>query len=81
MKLHIGCTAARHARLGIHAIINARGGMQHLNSQTIEDIEMIRDARNIQNWINGRMRFYSFNSKHFRKAKQVQHLLSSYDQI
>jgi hypothetical protein len=79
MKLNIGCTAARHAKLGIHAVINARGGMQHLNSQTIEDIEMIRDARKIQGWKDRRVCFYQFNSKHFRKAKQVQHLLSSYE--
>jgi hypothetical protein len=25
------------------------------------------------------VRFYQFNSKHFRKAPQVQHLLSSYN--
>lgn len=77
--LNIGCTAARHKQLGIHAVINARGGNQQLNCQTIEDIELKRDARKIGDWLNNRVRFYQFNSKHFRKAKGVQHLLSSYE--
>lgn len=77
--IDIGCTAARHKQIGIHAVINARGGMQHLNDLSLNDIEMQRDARKIRDKVNSRVRFYQFNSKHFRKAHQVQHLLSSYN--
>lgn len=77
--LNLGCTIARHKQLGIHAVINARGGNQHLNNLSINDIELRRDARNIQNKIDNRVRFYQFNSKHFRKAQQVQKYLSSYN--
>lgn len=77
--LHIGCTAARHKQIGIHAVVNARGGNQHLNSLTNEDIEMKRDARKIHDRLNSRIRFYQFNSKHFRKAGTVHHLLSDYN--
>ncbi len=78
-KLNIGCTVARHRRIGINAVVNARGGMQHLNDLTLEEIEMQRDANKIRDKRLSRVRFYQFNSRHFRKAKQVQHLLSHYD--
>jgi hypothetical protein len=77
--LYLGCTKFRHEQIGIHAIVNARAGNQYLNSRTDEDIEMIRDARKIQDKLNNRIRFYQFNSKHFRKAKQVQHLIDQYE--
>jgi hypothetical protein len=74
--LNLGCTAFRHKQIGIHAVINARAGRQDLNDLTTEDIEMRRDARKILDRVNNRVRFYQFNSKHFRKAAQLQHLLS-----
>jgi hypothetical protein len=77
--LNLGCTKFRHDQIGIHAVINARGGNQHLNNRTTEDIELQRDARNIQDYKTKRIRFYQFNSKHLRKASDVQHLLSSYN--
>lgn len=79
MKLNLGCTKLRHKQIGVHAAINARAGRQHLNDLSIEDIEMIRDARKIKDKLSSRIRFYQFNSKHFRKAAQVQHLLSNYN--
>jgi len=78
--LYLGCTKFRHEQIGIHAVVNARAGMQYLNSQTDEDIELIRDSRKIKDKLQSRIRFYQFNSKHFRKAKQVQHLLSHYNE-
>jgi len=78
-KLDLGCTKFRHEQIGIHAVVNARAGMQYLNDLTIEDIELKRDARKIQDKLNKRVRFYQFNSKFFRKSKHVQYLLSSYD--
>lgn len=80
-KLNIGCTAERHKQIGIHAVINARGGNQHLNDLTQEDIEMKRDARKVSDKLNNRVRFYQFNSKHFRKAETLKHLLNDYNEI
>lgn len=37
--------AARHKQIGIHAVVNARGSMQHLNELSQEEIELRRDAR------------------------------------
>ncbi len=80
MKLNIGCTAARHARLGINAVVNARGGLQILNDQSIDEIELYRDARKIKDWLTSRIRFYQFNSGFFRRHKsRLGHLLSRYD--
>jgi hypothetical protein len=77
--LWLGCTRARHAQIGVNAVVNARGGMQQLNEQTQEDVELMRDARKVKDWKERRVRFYQFNSKHLRKAPQVQHLLSTYE--
>lgn len=77
--LNLGCTAFRHKQIGIHAVINARAGRQDLNNRSDEEIEMRRDAEKIRQKLESRIRFYQFNSKAFRKAPQVQHLLSSYD--
>lgn len=77
--LYLGCTKAVHDRIGIHAVVNARGGLQHLNQPTIEDIELKRDAQKIRDWQAKRVRFYQFNSRFFRRhINRVQHLLSSY---
>jgi hypothetical protein len=77
--LYLGCTAFRHAQIGVNAIVNARAGRQHLNDLTIEDVEMQRDARNIRARIEKRVRFYQFNSRHFRRRMaQLKHLLSNY---
>ncbi len=76
--LYLGCTAARHARLGIHAVVNARGGHAALNAPTIEDTEMMRDARKVRDRIERRVRFYQFNSRFFRRNhKRLAHLVSS----
>lgn len=78
--LNLGCTAARHKELGIIAVINARAGLQHLNDQTIEDIELMRDARAIRDRINSRVRFYQFNSKFCRRhIAKLSHLLARHD--
>jgi hypothetical protein len=79
-KLILGCTQFRHEQLGIHAVVNARAGMQVLNHLSLDDIELRRDANKIRDYLNRRIRFYQFNSKFFRKHKaKLQHLLSSYN--
>lgn len=77
-SLYMGCTASRHAQLGIHAVINARGGCAALNdNSSIEEIEMYRDARNIRERLAHRVRFYQFGSRCFRRhARQFHHLLA-----
>lgn len=78
--LDIGCTAARHAKLGVHATINARAGLQHLNDQSLDEIEMHRDARAIKAYITRRVRFYQVCSRFFRRHQaRIQHLIASYD--
>lgn len=78
--LYLGCTAARHKRLGVHAVVNARGGHPELNDLTDEDIEMRRDADSIARRISGRVRFYGFSSKFFRRRRvALEHLISRYD--
>lgn len=77
--LYIGCTKARHERLGIVAVINARGGLQHLNDLTQDDIELQRDAQAIKAGLSDRVRFYSVHSKFFRRhVGRIAHLMSSY---
>ena len=77
-KLVIGCTVERHRQIGIHAVVNARGGNQHLNDQSMEDIELMRDARNLEAWRTGRVRFYGFNSRFCRKhIGRLAHTLST----
>lgn len=78
--LYLGCTSHRHKQLGVNAVVNARAGLQHLNDLSIEDIEMQRDARKIQDHIRTRVRFYQFNSRFFRRHQaRLQHLVSSYN--
>jgi hypothetical protein len=80
LPLQLGCTLARHQRIGIDAVVNARGGQQWRNDNTIEEIEMQRDARAIRDRLSRRIRFYQFGSRHFRRRQaQLAHLLSSYD--
>ena len=75
--LFLGCTASRHATLGVDAIINARAGLQVLNDLTIDEIELMRDAQKIRARVESRVRFYQFNSKFFRRHQsRMQHLIS-----
>lgn len=77
IKLALGCTLATHQRLGIHAVVNARGGLQSLNSQSLEEIEIVRDARAIRDCQLNRTRFYQFGSRCFRRRmREVGHLLA-----
>jgi hypothetical protein len=79
-RLDIGCTAMRHAQIGINAVVNARGGLQSLNDRSLDEIEMIRDGRKVRNYQLNRVRFYQFNSRFFRKHQnRLSHLLSRYD--
>ena len=78
--LNLGCTIARHQRLGIIAVINARAGRQDLNDQSLDDIELERDARKIKDRLLNRVRFYQVNSKFFRRhINRIAHLISRYD--
>lgn len=78
--LDIGCTAARHEQIGINAVVNARAGLQHLNRQTIEDVELMRDAMKIKNRLENRVRFYQVNSRFWRRhQKRIAHLISDYN--
>lgn len=77
----IGCTPRRHAELGIHAVVNARGGRQHLNCLTQEDIELQRDSQRIALRKSARVRFYQFNSKFCRRHRgRLAHYLSEADE-
>lgn len=78
--LLLGCTAARHAELGIDAVVNARGGRGHeLNNETHEEIEARRDANRIRDRLTRRVRVYQFCSRAFRRAPaDIQAMLSSY---
>ena len=79
-RLYLGCTMARHVRIGIDAVVNARAELQSLNDQTQEEIELTRDASKIQAWRESRVRFYQFNSKFCRRhLHRLSHLLSRYD--
>ncbi len=78
--IYLGCTRARHAQIGVHAIVNARGGMPELNDLTNEDWALRRDARAIRDRVEKRIRFYQFNSRFCRRhAAHLEHLLSRYD--
>lgn len=75
--LELGCTAHRHSLLGINAVVNARAGRQDLNDETIEDVELKRDARKINARLEDRVRFYQFNSRFCRRNRaRLAHLLS-----
>ena len=79
-KLYLGCTKARHAQLGVDAVVNARGGLQHLNDLSHEEIELERDGRAIKDWLRRRVRWYGPNSKFFRRNRaRIEHLIASYD--
>lgn len=60
--LYIGCTLARHQRLGVHAVVNARGGEQWRNDDTREEVEMLRDARAVRDRLASRVSFYHFSA-------------------
>jgi hypothetical protein len=75
--LNLGCTVARHAQIGVDAIVNARAGLQALNDLSQEDIELMRDAGKIRDRIESRVRFYQFNSRFCRRHQsRLQHLIS-----
>lgn len=61
--LYLGCTKARHKQIGIDAVVNARGGLQHLNDRTERDWQLYRDSQKVKNRIYVRR----FESKVFRK--------------
>jgi hypothetical protein len=76
-RLYIGCTAARHRMIGIDAVVNARGGLQHLNEYTDEQCELERDGRAIRAKVDKRIRWYSPSSKFFRRNRaRIAHLIS-----
>lgn len=78
--LNLGCTRHRYKQIGIDAIINARGGLQHLNDLFLDDIEMMRDSIAIRRRISERVRFYGFDSKAFRRNQtRLAHLVSDYN--
>lgn len=78
--LDLGCTAARHRRLGIDVVVNARAGMQHLNDVTLDEIELERDGRAIKDRVQRRIRMYQVHSRFFRRnIHRISHLLSRYD--
>ncbi len=78
--LNIGCTLARHQAIGIHAVVNARAGLQHLNDLTMEDIELRRDAQRIRDRIVNRVRMYQTCSRFFRRHQdRIAHLLSRFE--
>lgn len=76
-RLNLGCTVYTHKRLGIHAVINARGGQQWRNDQDrIEEIEMRRDARALRERIENRVSVYQFGSRCFRRRLELARFLS-----
>lgn len=76
-SLYLGCTEARHRELGVDAVINARGGRLDLNDWTMEDQELLRDARAIRERLARRVRWYGPSSKFFRRhVERVEHLIS-----
>ena len=75
--LNLGCTLHTHKRLGIHAVINARGGQQWRNDQeNIQEIEAKRDAQAVRDWQMSRIRFYQFTSRTFRRRPELARFLS-----
>lgn len=80
MSLQMGCTAERHRRIGVNAVINARAGLGDvLNSLTSEEIELQRDARAIAA-TKQRIRWYGPNSRFLRKhIGRIAHLISRHD--
>lgn len=78
--LYIGCTAARHAAIGVDAVINARAGRQDLNDLTQQDIEMRRDAAGVRGYLEHRIRWYGPNSRTLRRQRhRLEHLIAHHD--
>ncbi len=77
-KLYLGCTVAQNLRIGVNAVVNARGGQQWRNEKTIADHNMERDARNLRAWLTGRVSVHQFNSRTFRNRPELQKHLSDY---
>lgn len=77
-RLYLGCTLEQHQRIGIDAVVNARGGQQWRNSDTIEEDEMARDAWKVRDRLQRRVRIYQFNSRHFKRRPELRSLLSNY---
>ena len=51
-----------------------------MNDQSLDDIELERDARKIKDRLANRIRFYQVNSKFFRRhINRIAHLISRYD--
>lgn len=79
-QLYLGCTKARHARLGVDAVVNARGGLQCLNGLEEDDIDLHRDAQAIRDKKERRIRWYGPQSKFFRRNRaRISHLIDSRD--
>lgn len=79
-KLYLGCTALRHAEIGIDAVVNARGGELWRNDMTIEDKELLRDGRKIKDRVQSRVILRQVNSKFFRRNKsRIAHLFFDED--
>lgn len=69
--LRLGLTKQQHAsmRHPIDAIVNARGGLHHLNDFDVqEEIEMQRDANKVRDYLSRRVTIHQFNSRHFRRS-------------
>ena len=78
--LVLGCTEWRHQRIGIDAVVNARGGEQWRNDMTQEQIEIERDGRRIKDHSKHGVRFYQVCSRFFRKHQhRISHLLARRD--
>lgn len=82
--LQLGCTAARHRRLGIDVVINARAGLQHLNDVALDEIELERDGRAIKDRVQRRVRMYQVCSRFFRRPRnyaRIAHLIADRTEI
>jgi len=72
----IGCTSFRHRQIGVNAVVNARAGRQDLNEISLEDTELMRDARKIRDWVERRVVCRQFNSRFMRRNRhRVRHIL------
>lgn len=78
--LDIGCTKAWHQKIGIDAVINARGNQQWRNQMTMDNIELMRDGQRIRDKLDRRIRMYQVCSRFFRKHQgRIEHLFDNYD--
>ena len=78
--LDLGCTVSQHKRIGINAVINARGGQQWRNDlNRIQEVEERRDAQAIRRRVSERVRFYGYGSRTFRRRPELARFLSSYN--